>query len=349
MDAAAYQKSMKTPLQERLFHPTYLRLLCLHVQGRGASLSDVLAGTGMTWRQLLHEKRLISFAPARALVLSAKRLTECRTLALEFGHSVELAAHGLAGTAIATSSDLSEALGAAMRYRPLRGRAVEFGLRHSEQFLTLRIHEPFDFGDMRTFVLEAQVAMLNRIMVSIAGGQLVEIQYHFPYAPPAWAPEYSRWLMGEVYFRAPHMEMRVPKALLSLPNIMSDEQTRTAVVLSAERELALRLSGSDFVAQIRRRLSEQEGCYPSSQMMAHEFNMSPRTLLRKRKREGATYQRLLDDARKEQAEWYLLKTHLRIEAIAERLGYIDVSGFSRAFRRWFGKSPGTFRKSQRRT
>jgi hypothetical protein len=35
-------------------------------------------------------------------------------------------------------------------------------------------------------------------------------------------------------------------------------------------------------------------------MMAHQFNMSPRTLLRKR--EGATYQRLLDDARKEQAE-----------------------------------------------
>jgi AraC-like DNA-binding protein len=211
------------------------------------------------------------------------------------------------------------------------------------------MHEPFDFEDMRTFVLEAQVAMLTRIMVSIAGRQLSGIEYHFPYAPPAWADEYSRWFSGEVRFGAPHMEVRVSKSLLSLPNIMSDEQTRSTVILSAERELVLRLSGSDFVAQIRRRLSEQQGCYPSVHAMAREFNMSPRSLLRKLKQEGATYQKLLDDARKEEAEWYLRKTYLRIEAIAERLGYIDASGFNRAFRRWFGKSPSIFRKSRRRT
>jgi AraC-like DNA-binding protein len=301
----------------------------------------------MTWRQLLHEKRLIPFAPARALVLSALHLTKCRTLGLEFGHSVEIAAHGLAGTAIATSSDLSQALGAAMRYRPLRGRAVEFCLRHDEHFSALRMHEPFDFGDMRAFVLEAQAAMLARIMISIAGRQLTGIEYHFPYAPPAWADAYSHWFSGKVRFGTPHMELRVPKSLLSLPNIMSDEQTRAAVILSAERELVLRTSSSDFVAQIRRRLSEQQGCYPSVHAMARELGMSPRSLLRQLKQEGATYQKLLDDARKEQAEWYLRNTHLRIEVIAERLGYIDASGFNRAFRRWFGKSPSIFRKSRR--
>jgi AraC-like DNA-binding protein len=303
----------------------------------------------MTWMQLLHEKRLIPRAPARALVLSALRLTECRTLGLEFGHSVEIAAHGLAGTAIATSSDLSQALRAAMRYRPLRGRAIEFCLRHDEHFLALGMHEPFDFEEMRVFVLEAQVAMLARMMISIAERQLTGIQYHFPYAPPAWADAYSGWFSSEVRFGASHMEVRVPRLLLSLPNIMSDEQTRAAVIRTAERELVLRMSGSDFVAQIRRRLSEQQGCYPSVHAMAREFNMSPRSLLRQLKQEGATYQKLLDDARKEEAEWYLRNTHLRIEVIAERLGYIDASGFNRAFRRWFGKSPSKFRKNRRPT
>jgi Arabinose-binding domain of AraC transcription regulator, N-term len=177
----------------------------------------------MTWRQLLQEKRLIPFAPARALVLSAKRMTECQTLGIEFGHSVEIAAHGLTGTAIAASPDLSRALGAAMRYRSLRGRAVEFGLRYDARFLVLRVHEPFDFEDMRTFVLEAQLAMLARIMGSVTGRQLAGIEYHFPYAPPTWAGEYSRWFSGKVCFRAPHMEVRVPKTLLSLPNVISDE------------------------------------------------------------------------------------------------------------------------------
>ena len=133
----------------------------------------------ISWRQLLHEKRLIPFTPARALVVSAKRLTECRTLGLEFGHSVEIAAHGLAGTAIAASPDLGQALGAAMRYRPLRGRAVEFSLRHDEHFLALRVYEPFDFEDMRTFVLEAQVAMLARIMAPSLEGSWWESNMTF--------------------------------------------------------------------------------------------------------------------------------------------------------------------------
>src|SRR6516225_10315455 len=113
-------------LQERIFHPTYMRLLCLHVRRRGVSLADALAGTGMTWRQLLHEKRLIPFGAMRSLILSAKRLTACPSLGLEFGISVETAAHGLTGAAVAVSPDVSQAREAAVRCRPLRGRAVEF-------------------------------------------------------------------------------------------------------------------------------------------------------------------------------------------------------------------------------
>jgi AraC-like DNA-binding protein len=79
--------------------------------------------------------------------------------------------------------------------------------------------------------------------------------------------------------------------------------------------------------------------------MAQELNMSPRTLSRQLKQEGVTYQTFLDDARKEVAEWCLLRTRVPIEAIGERLGYIDVSNFSRTFRRWFGK----FRKDRRKT
>ena len=42
---------MTVLVRERIFHPTYVRLLCLHVRRRGVLLADALAGTGMTWRQ----------------------------------------------------------------------------------------------------------------------------------------------------------------------------------------------------------------------------------------------------------------------------------------------------------
>jgi AraC-like DNA-binding protein len=98
------------------------------------------------------------------------------------------------------------------------------------------------------------------------------------------------------------MEVRVPKKILQLRSVMADAQTRPAITLAAERELAWQRSGGDFAGQIRRRLSEQQSSYLSLNEMAQERNTSRRTLSRKLKQEGVTYQRLLDDVRKEVAD-----------------------------------------------
>ena len=52
---------------------------------------------------------------------------------------------------------------------------------------------------------------------------------------------------------------------------------------------------------------------------------------------------LLDDVRQELTVWYLRHTDMPVEAIAERLGYIDTSNFSRTCRRWFGLTPRAIR------
>jgi len=126
-------------------------------------------------RQLLHEKRLIAFGAMRSLILYAKRLTACPSLGLQFGVSVETAAHGVTGAAIAASHDVSPALEAAIRYRPLRGRAVEFEFVAGEDGLTLFIREPFDLGDVRTFILEAHVGMIERAMSAVTGEPLIPV------------------------------------------------------------------------------------------------------------------------------------------------------------------------------
>ena len=331
--------------QTRIFHPTYVRLLCLYLRHRGVRLADALAGTGMTWRQLLHEKRLIPFEAMRSLVINAKRLTGCPALGLEWGASVEVAAHGLSGAAVAASQDVSEALQASVRYYPLRGRAVALDLVRDADGATLVIREPIAFGDIRSFLLEALAAIVERSMATVAGGPLVGIVHRFPYTPPPWAPDYSRWLGGTISFRGERMEVRLPKSILALPGVLA-EGTQAAAVITAERQLALQQSGGEWVARIKQRLLEREGTYPGVQAMARDLNMSTRTLLRKLRKEGATYQMLLDDARKEVAEWYLVRTREPIEAIADRLGYADASNFSRSFRRWFGTPPAKFRRDR---
>lgn len=332
--------------QTGIFHPTYARLLCLYTREHGVPIADVLADAGLTWRRLLGEKRLIPLEVMRSLILAAKRLTGRPALGLEWGFSVEAAAHGLTGAAIAASRDVFEALHAAVRYRPLRGRAVEFDLVKGRDGATLVIREPVELGDVRSFILESLVGIIERAIAAVAGRPLVGIEHRFPYAPPAWAGEYPQWLDGTMGFRAARMELYIPKTMLLLPGVLADD-ARAAVIIPAERQLVMQQSGDEWVGRLKQRLLECRGAYPNAETMARELNMSARTLLRKLRNEGASYQMLLDDARKEAAEWYLVRTREPIESIADRLGYADASNFSRSFRRWFGTPPGKFRRDRR--
>ena len=92
-------------------------------------------------------------------------------------------------------------------------------------------------------------------------------------------------------------------------------------------------------------LATREGHYPSLTDVATVFHLSERTLIRRLKAEGSSYQTLLDETRKQRALWYLRQTHHTVEEIASRLGYTDTTNFSRTFRRWFGKAPGDMRRA----
>lgn len=77
--------------------------------------------------------------------------------------------------------------------------------------------------------------------------------------------------------------------------------------------------------------------------MAQALLLSQRTLQRRLQEEGTSYQQLLDDTRRELAEQYLGQVDLTLLEVAYLLGFADPSNFFRAFRRWFGETPGEYR------
>ncbi|GAC18901.1 AraC-like transcriptional regulator QhpR [Paraglaciecola arctica] len=79
--------------------------------------------------------------------------------------------------------------------------------------------------------------------------------------------------------------------------------------------------------------------------VANELCLSTRTLRRKLMAEGKSYQSLLDDCRMDLASRELtLAKNVSLAQMALKLGYSEHSTFSRAFLRWFGVSPRTYRK-----
>ncbi|MFZ5560533.1 MAG: helix-turn-helix transcriptional regulator [Pseudomonadota bacterium] len=128
-------------------------------------------------------------------------------------------------------------------------------------------------------------------------------------------------------------------------NRLSDNRSRWHQIVIVEQidVPGLREFMLGYLAATLVRLAARTGHYPSLIEMAADEHLSPRTLIRRLREEGSSYQHLLDSVREELACWLLIQTDLPVEAIAEQVGYADTSNFSRTFRRWLGLTPREFR------
>ena len=106
-----------------------------------------------------------------------------------------------------------------------------------------------------------------------------------------------------------------------------------------------RMSGSPIEASVRTMIVKQlpDGV-PARSAIARALAMSERTLHRRLADEGTTFQRLLDQTRRELAESYLARGDLSLAAVAYLLGFKDQGSFFRAARRWLSMTPRQYRQ-----
>lgn len=83
--------------------------------------------------------------------------------------------------------------------------------------------------------------------------------------------------------------------------------------------------------------------FPSVTQMADALNMSVRTLRRRLKKEGLTFQQFKDNTRRQAAELYLARPELKINTVSALMGFDEPSAFHRSFKKWTEMTPGEFR------
>jgi AraC-like DNA-binding protein len=80
--------------------------------------------------------------------------------------------------------------------------------------------------------------------------------------------------------------------------------------------------------------------------VASELAISNRTLQRRLRQEGTTFQNVLDELREELARHYLSATDYTSSEISFLLGYEEPNSFFRAFRAWTGQTPEIVRANR---
>ena len=87
----------------------------------------------------------------------------------------------------------------------------------------------------------------------------------------------------------------------------------------------------------------------SGDEVAQALAIHRRTLNRRLKDHGTTFQRVLDEVRFSVARQFLATSDICLDDVAASLGYAAVNSFIRTFHRWAGTAPGRWRRDARST
>lgn len=162
--------------------------------------------------------------------------------------------------------------------------------------------------------------------------------------PKADQAVYEKHFQCPIKFKAAKNVLVFNKADMDLPFLTYNADLLAAVAPQLEAELKQQLAEESFREQVKGTLKHLlAGERPPIQQVARELRLSKRTLQRRLTEDGVTFQQLMEEARRELAQHYLLHSSLELNETAYLLGYEDANSFFRAFHAWEGTSPGEWR------
>jgi AraC-like DNA-binding protein len=303
----------------------------------GYDTDVLLAGAQITRASLDDPDGRVPCERCGALFGVAQQIRPTRNINLRLAESMPIGAFPLVDYLVVTSDTVGSALKQLARYFRLVSRAVSFEFHEDERPIRVAISAPV--GGTLEFDLALAVIHFRRETdgrfgaVSVSIGQAVDD-----------VDDYARVLGCPVYDRAAWSGWLIAPEMWQLPLRRRDPILRGVLERHAD-ELLRNLPPDDGIAQhVRRVLTARiAGGDAGIDAVARELATAPRTLQRRLAAAGSSFQALVDLTRREAAERYLAASRLSIAEIGYLLGYSEVAAFHRAFKRWSGRTPQTFR------
>lgn len=316
---------------------------------RGARRQDLLDHAGIAEADVADLDNRVPMPRYVALMEAAAALLEDPAIALHYGQAVrmqDISVVGLICEACETTIDVGVQLNRYGRLifdenRESNDNMVR--LERRDDGLWLEVGRTFN---SHPYLTECEFARLVWNIKAMFGANpyLEEHPFpqevHFTHAAPAYRAEYDRVFQAPVVFERGWNAMRFHEGFLTLKH---PPVSRYVFGVLSERADAL-LKSLEASKSVR---GQVEGLLipilhkgdVGIDQIAEKMALSRPTLYRKLKSEGTTFEKLLDELRHKMALHYLDGKKVSVNETAYLVGFSDPSAFSRAFRRWTGKSP----------
>ncbi len=191
---------------------------------------------------------------------------------------------------------------------------------------------------------EAFFALLVLRARELTGVDVVPHKVWFAHRAPEDTSHHAELFRCPVRFGCPASELMFRATDIALP-IKTASPGVEGVLVRYMTEVVGRLPRTDgFVEHVRAVVaSKMHKGHPTLGTTARELHMSPRTLQRRLGEHGTRYAEVVEAHRREVAERLVAEGRVSITEIAFLLGFADVGGFRRLYKRWTGAAPSRSR------
>ncbi|MEP5763478.1 MAG: AraC family transcriptional regulator ligand-binding domain-containing protein [Halieaceae bacterium] len=332
----------------------FARTLLVQAQTHGLDIEDLLASAGFPFNPLQPPAK-----PGFVAIEQYSRL--CIELFRELADESGAVMPG-SPTPYGTTRLL---LYSVMQCKDLRGvleRAIEFNACCRERRSQIRCNQLLVDPDDRLATLQyysvadpdhpppqegalCSLSMWLRLCGWLLGQHIDVLSARCVGAPPESALALRHFFPCPVEFGAECNAVTFSARHLEAP-VVRTEQDLQAFLPVAPYHVVIKPIASDasITTRIRGLLGEDfREELPSFDALTGLLNMSPRTLRRRLEKEGTSYQRIKDNARRDVAISLLSRAHMTVSDVAEQVGFSDPSAFHRSFKKWTGLAPGEYR------
>ncbi|MBT9610378.1 MAG: AraC family transcriptional regulator [Aquabacterium sp.] len=285
----------------------------------------------------------IPFAVFQDLVRTSMQLTAEPAMGLLVGERLLVHSHGLLGYAALSSASLRQLIELFERYLQVRTNLLVTRHQIVGQDIRFHLEEAYPLDDIRQPVMEAVVLTIKNLVDYVTMGTCPVTRVCFALPEPDYIDLARDLFRTEVHYGANWTGLTIPVSALDQPLKMADPAAFADAMSICQRELDKITRPQSLAARVRRLLLEKQGSFPSLNVAARLFHMTPRTLHRRLTEEGTSYRGIVEGVRHMLAVEHLKSGHLSIQQITYMLDYTDISNFRRAFKRWEGVAPSEYR------
>ena len=271
-------------------------------------------------------------------------------LPLRVGASMRCDDYGAFGLAWKSALNLRGSFERTERYARVLTSVSAYRVRDAEEGVYMQLHRK---GERRLGLRlsnEATIASLVAMSQEVSTMKCQAQAIYFRHRAPCTTVAHERHFNCPVHFGSEMDALLVSSALLERPNRLGDRSISRFFDTHLEEELSNYDDSASLEHRVRILVSQtlSQGV-PRMSDVASGLGMSGRTLQRRLSDQRYSFRTLVDESRRELAERLLEGTEYPLAEVAFLTGFSEQSAFNRAFKRWAGLTPRSYRIKVRST